>query len=82
MVSQLMGHVKTRVSALDGVMRHFGDLASTLRQEADKVDTKEAAISLQQEIIRMKQSLADLALTTSHNPVSQNAMSHGDVELF
>ena len=58
------------------------DFSETLRQEADKVDTKEAAISLQQEVIRMKQSLADLALTTSHNPVSQNAMSHGDVELF
>ncbi|HEX5393015.1 MAG TPA: methyl-accepting chemotaxis protein [Rhodocyclaceae bacterium] len=82
MVSQLIGHVKSRISALDDVVRHFGDLASTLRQEADKRDTRDAAISLQQEVIRMKQSLADLALTTSHNPVSQSAMSHGDVELF
>lgn len=82
MVSQLMRHVKIRISALDDVVRHFGDIALTLRQEGHKGDTRGAAISLQQEVIRMRQSLADLALRTSHNPVVQNAMAHGDVELF
>lgn len=82
MVFQLMGHIKNRIAALDDVVRHFGNLASTLRKEADKGRANDAPMSLQREVARMRQSLADLAATTSHNPVSQNAMSHGDVELF
>lgn len=82
MTSQLMGHLKKRIDALDGTVRHFGDLATTLRQHANRRDTRDAAAALQQEVVRIQQSLADLASTTSHNPVSQVAMSHGDVELF
>lgn len=82
MVSQLMGHVKKRIEALDGTVRHFGDLAAVLRQHAGQQNMRDVGISLQREVARIHQSLADLAATTSHNPVSQNAMSHGDVELF
>ncbi|HEY6896209.1 MAG TPA: methyl-accepting chemotaxis protein [Rhodocyclaceae bacterium] len=82
MVSQLLGHVQRRIEALDTVVKHFGMLGSALRSDAERGDAPAAIAGLKAEVERMKQSLVDLRLDTTHNPVAQDAMAHGDIELF
>ena len=82
MVSQLAGHVQNRVNALDDVTRQFSGLADVIRRDALQGNAREAIASLRGEIGRMKQSLAGLGPSTQHNPVAQQAMSQGDIELF
>jgi len=82
MVSQLAGHVQNRVNALDDVARQFTGLADVIRRDALQGNAREAIASLRGEVGRMKQSLAGLGPSTQHNPVAQQAMSQGDIELF
>ncbi|RTL48153.1 MAG: chemotaxis protein [Rhodocyclaceae bacterium] len=82
MVSQLVTHVKHRIEALDAVASQFDNLAAVLRQDAERGNAGDAVRSLQDEVGRMRQSLAGLAPRTEHNPVAQQAMSNGDIELF
>jgi len=82
MVSQLLGHVSRRIEAIEDVSKHLGDLAQTLQKDAINLDAPEAARSLQAETLRVTERLKDMSLATQHNPVSQDAMSRGDVELF
>ena len=82
MVSQLVGHIKNRVDALDGVAQQFIGLAGVIHQDALQGNAVEAVTSLRDEIGRMKESLAGLGPSTQHNPVAQQAMSQGDIELF
>lgn len=82
MVSQLMAHVGKRLNALDEVTRHLGGLASALKDDAAASNSRAALAQLREETGRVAASLKDLSATTHHNPVNQNAMGHGDVELF
>ncbi|MDD5247902.1 MAG: methyl-accepting chemotaxis protein [Rhodocyclaceae bacterium] len=82
MVSQLVGHVKRRVEALDGVMRHMGDLGEALNRNAAAADTGAAIDALKRETAKIATSLQSLATETTKNPVGQRAMTQGDVELF
>jgi methyl-accepting chemotaxis protein len=82
MVSQLIGHVKGRVEALDGVVRHMGDLGDALSRNAAAADTHAAIDALKRETAKIATSLQSLATETTKNPVGQRAMTQGDVELF
>jgi methyl-accepting chemotaxis protein len=82
MVSQLLGHVSRRIEAIEDVSKHLGDLAQTLQKDAINLDAPDAVRSLQAETLRVTERLKDMSLATQHNPVSQDAMSRGDVELF
>ncbi len=82
MVSQLLGHVNNRVAAMDDVASHLGELAATLQKDAASVDAQDAVRSLQAETRRVAERLKDMSHSTAHNPVSQQAMNQGDIELF
>ena len=82
MVSQLMNHVLRRVEELDQVVSHFGELARTLSIDADGDDAEAAVAALQGETRKLSDSLATMSSQTTHNPVAQQAMTQGDVELF
>ena len=82
MVSQLMAHVLRRVGALDEVVRHLGELSRALQIDAEGDDAAAAVAALHSETAKLAGSLAAMELQTTHNPVGQEAMSHGEVELF
>jgi len=81
-VSQLLGHVGRRIQAIDDVSRHLGSLAVTLQRNAAAVNTVEALQSLQAETRGVSERLKDMEQATANNPVSQNVMNQGDIELF
>jgi methyl-accepting chemotaxis protein len=82
MVSQLIGHVHRRVTALDEVVRHLGELGEALQADAASSDARAAIDSLKQETTKIASSLRSLATDTTKNPVGQRAMTQGDIELF
>jgi methyl-accepting chemotaxis protein len=82
MVSQLMAHIGKRVDALDGVIRHLGELANALQSDAKSSDSRLALTQLSEETRRVTSSLANLHVETQHNPVGQKQMNSGDIELF
>lgn len=79
-VSQLMGHVQRRVSALEQVLEHFGAMARALSGES--ADPQTAIELLRREASNVTASLAGLSAATANNPVSQHALADGDIELF
>jgi methyl-accepting chemotaxis protein len=81
-VSQLLGHILRRVAALDGVMAEFEALGSALDREAASVDAHAAIDSLRAEQGKITAALRGVAAQTLNNPVAQQAMTQGDVELF
>ncbi len=81
-VSQLIGHVGRRVDAIDDVSRHLGGLAQTLQRNATTPDAAGALESLRNETREVATRLKDMEQITANNPVSQNEMSQGDIELF
>jgi methyl-accepting chemotaxis protein len=81
-VSQLLGHVGRRVAAIDDVSRHLGGLAQTLQRNATTPDAAGALQSLRNETREVAERLKDMEQMTANNPVSQNEMSQGDIELF
>jgi len=81
-VSQLMGHVVRRVSALDGVASDLHDLAQTLAREAGDGGPAAAIAALRNGTVRVVATMAAMASQTEHNPVAQQGMEQGGVELF
>ncbi|MDX9993803.1 MAG: methyl-accepting chemotaxis protein [Rhodocyclaceae bacterium] len=82
MVSQLLSHVLRRVDALDDAMRHLDVLGNALEREAASVDGRAAIASLREEQAGIAAALKDIEAKTVNNPVSQQAMTKGDIELF
>lgn len=82
MVSQLLGHVQRRVDALDEALQHIDSLGSALEREAASVDGLAAIASLREEQACITAALKDIEAKTVNNPVSQQAMTKGDIELF
>jgi len=82
LVSQLMSHVLRRVEALDRVAIHFEELARTLIMDADVDDADAAVTALRGETRKITDSLAEMTSQTTHNPVAQQVMNQGDIELF
>jgi methyl-accepting chemotaxis protein len=81
-VSQLLGHVGRRVDAIDETSRHLGELAQVLQRDAANLDTADAMQSLQSETRRVSERLKDLAQMAANNPVSQQELNQGGIELF
>jgi methyl-accepting chemotaxis protein len=81
-VSQLLNHVARRVDAIDDVSKHLGGLAQTLQRNAATVNAAEAMQSLQDETRRVSERLQEMAQMTAHNPVAQQEMNQGGIELF
>jgi methyl-accepting chemotaxis protein len=81
-VSQLLGHILRRVAALDGVMVEFEALGGALDREAATVDARAAIDSLRAEQGKITAALRGVEAQTLNNPVAQQAMTQGDVELF
>ena len=79
-VSQLIGHITKRVDALENVMPRLSSMARALHSSPQ--DAQDMANMLREEVDRMGESLAQLSSTTAHNPVAQDGMGHGDIELF
>ena len=82
MVSQLSGHVMRRIDALDLVVRHLGELSGAITTDAETDDAAAAVAALKEETAKVASSLAAMELQTTHNPVGQQAMTQGEVELF
>ena len=82
MVSQLMSHVLKRVDALDGVVGHLGELSKKLRVDSDHDDAPDAIEALRDETRKVSDSLVKMTSQTTHNPVGQDVMTEGEVELF
>jgi methyl-accepting chemotaxis protein len=82
MVSQLTDHVVKRIGALDGVTKHLGKLSRALQQDASSSNARAALQQLHDETASVARSLSTMSVTTEHNPVNQQAMNDGDVELF
>lgn len=82
-VSQLLGHVGRRLEAIDDVSRHLGELAQSLQRSIAAPDADADALqSVQSETRRVSECLQEMAQMTAHNPVSQNEMNQGGIELF
>ena len=79
MVSQLMSHSLQRLEVMQGALESLGTMAKALGQGA----APGAAIDLvQKETGRLAESLEKLTKLTTTNPVAQQDMSRGDIELF
>jgi methyl-accepting chemotaxis protein len=79
-VSQLMGHVQRRISALEGVLEHFGAMSRAMSHDLN--DPQAAIELLKREAHNVTSSLAGLSAATANNPVSQHGLADGDIELF
>jgi methyl-accepting chemotaxis protein len=82
MVSQLMDHVVRRVQAMENILTQLSGLGQVLRADATRGDVGAAIANLHGETAKIATSLADLADLTGKNPVGQQALSRGDIELF
>ena len=82
MVSQLISHVLRRVEALDGVLRETASLGDALRADAQSGDTGAAMRDLRGRTQAITQRLKSLTSDNIHNPVGQQAITQGDIELF
>lgn len=79
-VSQLMGHAQRRIGALEQVLGHFGAMAGALSH--DLGDPRQAIELLRREAENVTTSLVGLSTATANNPVSQQGLADGDIELF
>ena len=82
MVSQLLGHIRRRVDAMDGMVRELNALGETLGRDAQAPDARSAIASLRGEQTKIAAALQSVEAKTINNPVAQKAMTDGDIELF
>ncbi len=78
LASQLIGHVDRRVEGLDRLMTEFDTFSDGIRHATSAGDfgpLRDAAAAIQT-------SLATLEERVGGNPVSQQDVSHGDIDLF
>ncbi|MDP2792499.1 MAG: methyl-accepting chemotaxis protein [Sulfurisoma sp.] len=82
MVSQLISHMLRRVEALDGVLREMAALGEALRADAASGNTGAALNDLRGRTAAIAQRLKSLISDNMHNPVGQQAITEGGIELF
>jgi methyl-accepting chemotaxis protein len=83
MVTQLLGHVKRRVEALDGMSDKFAQLAGDLaRERPGAEDAGERGRGMREVCAELRELLTQVRLATVRNPVAQASMASGDVEMF
>ncbi len=76
MVSQLIGHVRGRIDGLDRALQEVATLSDALRSGAGSPETPGRIREIGE---RLKALASD---SINRNPVSQSAVSQGDIELF
>ncbi len=82
LVSQLMRHVERRVDAMAGLSRHLSQLSHAVSTAANQGGGDAAADVLRRESTGVMASLEQLQAITEANPVRQEKLEHGDIELF
>jgi methyl-accepting chemotaxis protein len=82
MGSQVMQHILRRLAALQDVLGQLDQLSQSLRGDGSSRDIDAVLASLRDETERIASSFKEMETLSSSNPVDQQAMSHGDVELF
>ncbi len=80
--SQAMGHVLRRLAALQDILGELDQLSQGLRGKVGGNDIAAVGASLREETARMASSFKQMENLSTSNPVEQQAMSHGDIELF
>jgi methyl-accepting chemotaxis protein len=82
LVSQLMAHVLQRTETLDALIGHLGPLGQALRAGAASGDMAAVVAAVSRETEQIAARIEQMAARTTPSPVGQQAMTHGDVELF
>ena len=82
MVSQLIDHMLRRLEALDGVLRDTAALGDALRADAASGNAGAALDDLRARTRGIAARLKSLTSITINSPVSQQAVTQGDIELF
>jgi methyl-accepting chemotaxis protein len=82
LVSQLMRHVERRVDAMAILSRNLSHLSHAVSQAASHGDVEGALHALRDDTTGVMSSLERLQSITAANPVRQDKMEQGDVELF
>jgi len=79
LVSQLISHVGRRVEALRGSAQTIESLGKALEANPDDAGVIQR---VRDDLIRLGEHLDTHDVSGKHNPVAQQALSHGDIELF
>ena len=82
MVTQLIGHVSTRLDELHEIMRDLGGLASAVESAVPGGLLPSTAEKLRAHLQTVGSRLDRIHQNTSNNPVRQESYSSGEVELF
>jgi methyl-accepting chemotaxis protein len=83
LVTQLLGHVRRRMDALNGVAGKISGLAADLTASAaPTADYKQRAQGLRRACDELMEILAVVQQATVRNPVRQASMATGDIEMF
>ena len=83
MVTQLVGHSQLRLNELAGLDKMLGDVQNSLIRVLQQATPDEnGARAVQDKLAAVTQKSAALATDLGRNPVSQENISSGDVELF
>jgi len=79
MITQLIAHIGKRLNRLDELNNTNEAIADTLRNNSDLVTACQLVIPRIEQILRKAEQES---LITSQNPISQQSMDDGDIELF
>jgi methyl-accepting chemotaxis protein len=82
MVSQLVNHILRRVDALGGVLGDIAALGDNLRADARSGNPAAALGELRDRTQNIAQRLKALTSDNINNPVGQQAVTQGDIDLF
>jgi methyl-accepting chemotaxis protein len=80
--TQVMQHILRRLAALQDVLGELDRLSQELRGDVSREDVGAAIASLREETGKLASSFKEMENLSNNNPVDQQAMSHGDIELF
>ena len=80
--SQVMQHILRRLAALNDVVGQLDTLSRGLRDRAGQLNREAVVSLLSEETAKISSSFQEMETLSSSNPVGQQQMSHGDVELF
>jgi methyl-accepting chemotaxis protein len=82
MVTQLLGHAVRRLDLLEEVVAGEQEMARTLRNSRDPVETLRSLSALREHVDLLSEKLSALKKGVTNNPVSQTGYASGEVELF
>ena len=82
MVTQLLGHAVRRLDLLEEVVAGEQEMARTLRNSRDPVETLSSLSALREHVDLLSEKLSALKKGVTNNPVSQTGYASGEVELF